>query len=200
MHQCKFLRHMRTQRMTLQTTQNAKFFNRKDGSSVWPSAVKQWTPSWLAQEEYLKSEQVIQYISLVILMDVSVFHTAKRQRLAVHWLGYDLFLLFFALIYDDDVTTRGFACFSHAPASLSTVSSNTLQSSLQADTLTGFCAWTSHNSAAASIRKGEKRKKNPQRQEVLFFSYLLVIMLWFFPTLLMFTQGITHNIYKKFHV
>lgn len=79
----------------------------------------------LHRKEYLKTEQVTQYISLVILTDVrhvSVFHTTKRQRLAVHQVGCYLFHLFFPLIYDDYVATCGFACFSHATGSLSTVS------------------------------------------------------------------------------
>lgn len=76
--------------MKLQTTQIAKSFsfNRKVESSVWSSALHKWTPPWLVQEEYLKSEQIVQYTSVVILMYdsyISVIHTTKRQRLAWLW-------------------------------------------------------------------------------------------------------------------
>ena len=154
--------------ITLQTTQNAKFFSLTGRMNPLCEPVHYNSEHLhdLHKKEYLKREQVIQYISLVILMDVSyvsVFHTTKRQRLAVHWLGCDLFLLFFPLFYDDCVATCGFACFSHATGSLSTVSSNILHSSLQADTLTCFFTRTSHSSAAASIRKGKKEPKKLQR-------------------------------------
>lgn len=169
MHQRVLWPRTRTQRMTYTPNNtNSKLFSLTGRMNPLcdPMHYNSEQLHDLRRKEYLKTKQIIQYMSLVILMDVSyasVFHTTKRQRMAVDWLGCNLILWFFPLICDSYVATCDFACFSHATSSLSIVSSNTLHSSVQAETLTCCFTWTFRSSAAASIRKGKKEPKNPPK-------------------------------------
>lgn len=137
------------------------FFKGKDESSVWSSALQTEHLHELHGKEDLRTEQGIRFVysgGCWLWLHLS---TAKRQTWQFPGLAVTCSSCF-SLIYDDFVAVRGFACFPRATGSLSTTSSNTLRSSLQAATLTSFFTWTSHGSAAAGIRKGKITQKNPK--------------------------------------